>query len=134
MFEHILVPLDGSSLAECVLPHVVDGALNDGLTWSTVQLVPGQRPLAALASLVAPLLGVEDAAALAMMRAEPRELPRALRRAQGPRAGLAIFVDQIEELVTIAEPEEADRFAAVVAELASGTPGLRVLATVRSDC
>ncbi|MBU0703591.1 MAG: universal stress protein, partial [Chloroflexi bacterium] len=23
MFDHILVPLDGSSLAECVLPHVV---------------------------------------------------------------------------------------------------------------
>ncbi len=23
MFKHILVPLDGSSLAECVLPHVV---------------------------------------------------------------------------------------------------------------
>jgi nucleotide-binding universal stress UspA family protein len=29
MFEHILVPLDGSSLAECVLPHVIALATRD---------------------------------------------------------------------------------------------------------
>jgi nucleotide-binding universal stress UspA family protein len=30
MFEHILVPLDGSQLAECVLPHVLTVAHGSG--------------------------------------------------------------------------------------------------------
>lgn len=118
-----------------VLPELADGAFGDGLAWTSVQLVPGQRPVSALASLLAAELG-RDEAALAALCEEPRRLVRELRRGLGDGArkrGLVVFVDQLEELCTIADPGEAGAFAAILAELAAGLPGLRVLATVRSD-
>jgi nucleotide-binding universal stress UspA family protein len=39
MFEHILVPLDGSSLAECVLPHVVAFASAFGSTVTLLRVL-----------------------------------------------------------------------------------------------
>jgi len=47
--------------------------------------------------------------------------------------GLLVFVDQLEELVTLAEPTEAERFAQALEALASAGPRLRVLATARGD-
>ncbi|HEY5947609.1 MAG TPA: SUMF1/EgtB/PvdO family nonheme iron enzyme [Kofleriaceae bacterium] len=116
-----------------VLPHIADGALHDGLAWSSVYLVPSRRPLTALASLLAPLVALDESTTLAMLRDQPREVWRALRRVQGAERGVVIFIDQLEELVTIADRDEASSFCEVVAQLANGTPGLRVIATVRSD-
>ena len=47
MFEHILVPLDGSSLAECVLPHVIALATvhDAGVTLLRVLEEPDRGPL-----------------------------------------------------------------------------------------
>lgn len=52
MFEHILVPLDGSSLAECVLPHVSAlAAIHDSrVTLLRVSAKHGERDRAAFAS------------------------------------------------------------------------------------
>jgi formylglycine-generating enzyme required for sulfatase activity/predicted Ser/Thr protein kinase len=116
-----------------VLPHIASGAMGDKLEWSTIQLVPGQRPLSSLASLLAPRLSLDEAALVAVMRDQPAELLRKLRREHGTKRALAIFVDQFEELVTIADTDEANHFAAVLARLATGTQGVRVIATVRSD-
>jgi nucleotide-binding universal stress UspA family protein len=43
MFEHILVPLDGSSLAECVLPHVVAIARAHGSRVSLLRVLDPAR-------------------------------------------------------------------------------------------
>jgi len=43
MYQHILVPLDGSELAECVLPHVK--AISIGCTVVKVTLIRGVEPL-----------------------------------------------------------------------------------------
>jgi len=43
MYRHILVPLDGSELAECVLPHVK--AISIGCTVVKVTLIRGVEPL-----------------------------------------------------------------------------------------
>jgi formylglycine-generating enzyme required for sulfatase activity len=108
-----------------VLPELAETGL-----WRSVQLVPGRRPLEALARAIASELGGDEAALLAGMREQPAWLARELRR--GSRQGVLVFVDQLEELCTIAERDEAGAFAAVLAELIA-TPGSRVLATVRSD-
>lgn len=115
-----------------VLPHVVDGALGEGLTWGTVQLVPGQRPLATLASILAPYTSLVEPALLERMRDQPADVGRELRRTLGRTRGLVVFVDQLEELVTIADRDEAAAFGRVFAQLA-GTPAIRILATVRGD-
>ena len=112
------------------LPHVADGALRDRLAWSVIQLVPGQRPLSSLAMLLAQHLGCDEDELLATMRDEPRRVLRALQR-EG--RGLLVFIDQLEELVTLADRDEAQQFDALIGELAVGVPGVRVLATVRSD-
>ncbi len=115
-----------------VVPEITEGRSRDGRTWSVVQLVPGHRPLTQLASVLADQLGRDEAALVAIMQDDPRQLVRELRRA-GPDKGIVVFVDQLEELCTIAERSEALAFAAVLAELSTGAPGVRLLATVRSD-
>src|SRR5262249_2904514 len=51
----------------------------------------------------------------------------------GERRGTVVFVDQLEELVTIADPAEARACGAALGQLALGAPGIRLLATVRGD-
>jgi serine/threonine protein kinase len=51
----------------------------------------------------------------------------------GPPRRLLLFVDQLEELLTLSEPEEARVVAAALAALAVRSPSLRVLTTARSD-
>jgi formylglycine-generating enzyme required for sulfatase activity len=116
-----------------VLPHVAEGALGDDLAWSAIAMVPGRRPLTALAHAAAPRLGLDAGALDEAMRAEPVRLVRELRRACGRGGGVVVFVDQLEELATIAEPAEVQAFGAVLGQLAPGAPGIRLLATVRAD-
>src|SRR6185503_4442821 len=51
----------------------------------------------------------------------------------GTERGLIVYVDQLEELVSVSEPAEAARAAEALAELALRAPNLRLLATARSD-
>ncbi len=44
MFEHLLVPLDGSSLAECVLPHALAMAQTLGARVTLLQVVEQEEP------------------------------------------------------------------------------------------
>jgi eukaryotic-like serine/threonine-protein kinase len=111
-----------------VLPAMVDGG-----GWSVVSLVPGQRPVAALASQLADALALDEDVLATTIRERPATLARELRRALGPERGLVIFVDQLEELATLAARADADVTLAALAELATGVPKLRLLATVRSD-
>jgi serine/threonine protein kinase/formylglycine-generating enzyme required for sulfatase activity len=114
-----------------VLPRVVEGALGTA-AWTARELLPGRRPLSALAAALAPLVGVDEAALLDELREAPSELGRRVRAGTGAR-GVLVFVDQLEELLTLAPPGDAERFALALESLAGGGPRLRVLATARGD-
>ncbi|HEY6033159.1 MAG TPA: SUMF1/EgtB/PvdO family nonheme iron enzyme, partial [Kofleriaceae bacterium] len=109
-----------------VVPAIVDGALGDGRTWRAITVVPGRRPLTALASaLDAP--GLE-----ARIADDPGLLARELHHRAGA-GGLVLFIDQMEELVTVGDPDEVAAFDAALARLSEGVAGVRVITTARAD-
>jgi len=116
-----------------LLPMVAEGGLEDGRHWRAVRLVPGRRPLSALAAALAPALETEEEALAEALRAEPTALVRRLRMKLGARDGLLVYVDQLEELVTLAPPAEAELAGQALGALAEGASGVRLLATGRSD-
>jgi formylglycine-generating enzyme required for sulfatase activity len=105
-----------------VVPAIVDGEL--GGAWRALTIVPGARPLTALASA----LGVPTRT----LADHPGQLTRELRRRAGDD-GLVVFVDQLEELITVGDPDEVAALDAGLAGFYDGVPGLRLLATVRAD-
>jgi len=126
-------------------------AEHDG--WSCVEVVPGRHPVRSLAAALAAWTGADEAELAVALRDSPDAVARAIRQRivaqQGPTAAgthdpapgtsrgpprcLLLFVDQLEELLTLSEPEEARVVAAALAALAVRTPAVRVLATGRSD-
>ncbi|WP_224247547.1 nSTAND1 domain-containing NTPase [Hyalangium gracile] len=116
-----------------VIPLITEGALEDGRRWRSVRLVPGRRPVAALAAALAPVLEMEEEPLAEFLHAEPAGLARRLRAKLGAKDGLILYVDQLEELVTLSSPEEATQAGIALGELAEGVTGVRLLATGRSD-
>jgi len=122
-----------SSLCKAgVLTWLVD---NDG--WSCVEVVPGRHPVRALAAALAPWAGLDEAALVEQLRDAPDAVARTIRQhiigdRTTPRR-LLLFVDQLEELLTLAAPEEARVVATALAALAVRSPSMRVLTTARSD-
>ncbi|WP_437685185.1 nSTAND1 domain-containing NTPase [Sorangium sp. So ce176] len=109
----------------------------EGGAWTVVSTRLGRRPLAALASALAGLPGlpggladVREPALVERLRAEPAALGRELSR-HGRR--VLLFVDQLEELCTLADPAEAALAADALAALIGPGGGVRLLATARSD-
>jgi serine/threonine protein kinase/formylglycine-generating enzyme required for sulfatase activity len=122
-----------SSLALAgILSAVREGALCDQRAWQCARLVPGQRPVTALTSALASALGVSESLVDSMASQEPESFGRSLRARLGPR-GLVVYIDQFEELITASPPQEANRTASLLAPLAAGIPGVRLLASARSD-
>ncbi len=113
-----------------LLPRIAEGVL--GGSWRVVTLVPGRHPLGMLSSALAPLLGTSEAQVSEELRAGPQALARLLRSLPQGQSTL-LFVDQLEELLTLAVPEEAALVAESLGRLAEGIPGVRLLATVRGD-
>ncbi len=109
-----------------VLAAVDEGALGEG--WSVISMVPGRRPMTALDHALARAGGGVAG------RESADDLASDLRRQAGSGRGILLFVDQLEELVTLSDPDEAARMADFIGQIAA-TPlgGLRLLATVRSD-
>ena len=117
-----------------VLPLVAEGGVESRATWSIIQVVLGRRPLLGLASaLAAPLATTEAELLRRIKEEEPAALGRALRQQLGENGRLLLFVDQIEQLLTLAEPTEAAAIGQLLESLALGTSAVRWLATVRSD-
>jgi eukaryotic-like serine/threonine-protein kinase len=116
-----------------VLPWLVD---HDG--WSRVDVVPGRQPVRALAAALAGWLDTDEATISAQLRDIPDALARMIRQRASSTADraarrLLLFVDQLEELLTLSDPDEARVVAAALAALAVRAPSVRVLATARSD-
>jgi formylglycine-generating enzyme required for sulfatase activity len=116
-----------------VLPRVAAGALDEGQAWTSVTLWPGHRPLEALAAALAPWLGRKEEELVATFAARPGWLGQAMREAYTRGRGLLLFVDQLEELVTLSEPVQAAHFTRVLGELALPSVGVHVLLAVRGD-
>jgi serine/threonine protein kinase/formylglycine-generating enzyme required for sulfatase activity len=116
-----------------VLPAIDDGALGGGRAWSVVRFVPGRSPLLSLGAALAPLLGMDEAAVVRRLRAHASTISRTIGKRLGESAGLVLFVDQVEELVTMSDPAAAKLTAQALGHLAMGLPGVRLLMTVRSD-
>ena len=116
-----------------VLPWLVD---HDG--WSRVDVIPGRHPVQSLAAALAVWLDTGEAALGTLLRDTPEALARAIHQQASKTAArsarrLLLFVDQLEELLTLSELDEAHVVAAALAALAVRTPSVRVLATARSD-
>ncbi len=116
-----------------ILPRVAQGALDEWRDFSICTLGPGRRPLAALAAALAPVLERPESELELWLRQTPEELGHVLRAAHQKGRGLLLFVDQLEELVTLSELAEGESFARCLDALALPTAGVRVLLAVRGD-
>jgi formylglycine-generating enzyme required for sulfatase activity len=116
------------------MPLVASGALGEGRRWVTPQFVPGRSPLIAMARVLAPIVGTNEEALAAWISTEPSAIARAFQalRQRRPDIGLVVFIDQTEELFTLASPSEANLVGQSLAALAS-IPAARVLAAIRGD-
>ncbi|HEX3764175.1 MAG TPA: serine/threonine-protein kinase, partial [Kofleriaceae bacterium] len=116
-----------------VLPWLAD---HDG--WSRIDLVPGRRPVRSLAAALSGWLATDEQTLDALLRDTPDAFARVIRQQAQPAGDrparrLLLFVDQLEELLTLSEPDEARVVAAALGALAVRVPSVRVLATGRSD-
>jgi serine/threonine protein kinase/formylglycine-generating enzyme required for sulfatase activity len=106
-----------------VVPAIAAGGLGDRRHWRAVALSPGRRPYSALCDALA---------ATAAQRALPAsELLRALR--PGEAGGVLVVVDHLEELITLADPDEARSAAELLAAIGDGVLGWKALLAVRGD-
>ena len=113
--------------------------LGEGRTWQVLQFSPGRRPYSTLLGVLATVWS----SANMVLRRDPTDVTTgvgqggnpwfALSDKLGERAGLVLFIDQLEELITQGDPEEARATALALSQFAAGLPGLRLLATARAD-
>lgn len=140
-----IVGPSGAGKSSFVRAGLVPYLKRSGEGWEAIVLRPGRNPLAALASLVAPLVGSsptveEDLAAqgrlVQRLREEPGYAAAALRsRSRRERRNMLVFVDQFEELYTqVLDPRERAAFTACLASMADDvTSPMRVVLSLRSD-
>nr|MBA3395667.1 serine/threonine-protein kinase PknK [Deltaproteobacteria bacterium] len=113
-----------------VVPAVIEGALGGGRSWDALTMIPGRHPLAALAAAIG------DPTLVGRLLEDPEDLPRELQRRAGDRGenkGIVLFIDQMEELVTVGDPVEVAALDAGLARISEGVPGIRLVTTVRAD-
>jgi eukaryotic-like serine/threonine-protein kinase len=115
-----------------VLPALADGALGEKPSSGIVQLIAGRTPLDSLTAALAPMLGEDAVVVGAALRTEPAALVRALGRRSRILTSV-LFLDQLEELWTIAPEGQGAAILRFIAAVAEHGTSVRVLATVRSD-
>lgn len=115
-----------------VVPIIREGGLGS-TTYQIATLVPGRQPLLALCEAVATAIGRDEQPLLAAIKTDPQSFPRVLRGLLPAGTGLLIFIDQMEELVTIADPHQAKLVGEALGALAGKSGELRLLGTVRAD-
>ena len=116
-----------------VIPGVLEGALGSDRAWQAVTVIPGRRPLVSFAASLAPLLKLEEESVTALLREGFGTAARQIRKQLKAQSGLVIFIDQMEELVTTSDPDEAHALARLLAELCIFTPGIRLIGSARGD-
>ena len=116
-----------------VLPWISDFGLSDDRRWTTVVMTPGKRPVFALAAVLAPYLGVDKDALAVRIRTDWNDVYSELCRRPKIQGPFLIFVDQLEELITLSDKADAEVMATVIESFSIEEPGLRLLATLRAD-
>ena len=114
-----------------VLPQLRAGALEQR-RFEVISLSLGMRPVEAVASALRPWLGVDEPAGALALRTDPEQLA-ARARAAPAGEGRALFVDGLEELVSLASPDDAEALSRFLGALTVRSPGFRFLSTARSD-
>ncbi len=115
------------------VPLILDGAIEPERTWSSAAMMPGRKPLQVLVSVLAGYLDVDEEIIHAMILESAVTFSWYLRKQLSTTRGLVIFIDQLEELVTISDKEQAAQVGSVLAQIAAGIPGVRLLASARGD-
>ncbi len=139
-----IVGPSGAGKSSFVRAGVVPALKRSG-DWEAMVVRPGKNPLAALASLVAPLVGTSGSVAddveeqkklTERLKTEPGFVGAVLRaRARREKKNLLLFVDQFEELYTLV-PDAAERwaFTSCLAAVADDvTSPIRLVLSLRSD-
>ena len=136
----------GAGKSSFVRAGLVPALKRSGEAWEALVIRPGRDPLAALASIVAPLVSSvhlarrmtsqEQSELVERLRAEPGYVGAVLRsRARRERRKILLFVDQFEELYTLV-PDASERlaFTACLSGIADdATSPIRVVLSIRSD-
>ncbi|HYH95296.1 protein kinase domain-containing protein [Hyalangium sp.] len=140
-----VVGTSGAGKSSFVRAGLVPVLKRSGEAWEALVIRPGRSPLAALASIVAPMVGSsttinEDVQAqqqlVERLRNEPGYIGSVLRsRARRERRKILVFIDQFEELYTLV-PDASERraFTACLSGIADdATSPIRVVLSIRSD-
>lgn len=126
--------LGKSSLCRAgVLPRVEEGALGSERRWEAITLLPGRHPLHALALALSPILKEPVAAVSERIQRQPAALASRLDLLLGRERGLLLFIDQMEEFISISIEEEAAAVATVLGAMTDRLASIRLLGTARSD-
>jgi hypothetical protein len=130
-----------SLVAAGLLPRLQAGALEGSENWIWVRFTPAEisdDPFLALAVKLAPLLERPNLRApdlAARFRATPEtleEVSTLILQRRPAKAELLLFIDQFEELFTLANPDCRDAFIALIATAAQ-SHRVRTVTTVRAD-
>jgi serine/threonine protein kinase/formylglycine-generating enzyme required for sulfatase activity len=116
-----------------VVPRAIEGAIDPRREMEHVELVPGRRPLEALSAALAPVLRTGERDVADLVRKDPAALRLELTARLGERRGLLVLVDQLEELLTLSDADEAALVSEALGRLAARNPAIRLLATLRGD-
>ncbi len=140
-----IVGPSGAGKSSFVRAGLVPALKRSGENWDSLVMRPGRSPLAALATLINPLIGtatsvVDDVAEQKKLASkiaqEPGYVGSVLRSlARRDKKNVLVFVDQFEELYTLV-PDAAERkaFTAALAGLADDpTSPIRLVLSIRSD-
>jgi len=135
----------GAGKSSFVRAGLVPVLKRSGEAWEALVIRPGRHPLAALASIIAPLISTsttveEDVKAQSQLverlHAEPGYVGSVLRsRARHQRRKILLFIDQFEELYTLV-PDARERlaFTSCLSGIADdATSPIRVVLSIRSD-
>jgi serine/threonine protein kinase/WD40 repeat protein len=112
---------------------VLAGALLDDREYQLVELQPGHRPARALCDGLSSVLNQPATELFALLRSDPHALARQVQRLPGESGGLLLLFDQLEELLTQSDPDEAELLSEWLGLLTVCAPGLRVLLSARGD-
>jgi eukaryotic-like serine/threonine-protein kinase len=122
-----------SSLCRAGIIPRVESWFSDSRKWRSMTIIPGPHPVISFSASLSVFIQESEKEIEEAIRHEPANIARMLRAASGPEGGLLIFIDQLEELVTLSDPKEAEAIAELLKWLSISTPGVRLLATVRGD-
>lgn len=126
--------LGKSSLCRAgVLPRVEEGALGTERRWEPITLLPGRHPLHALALALSPILKEPVAMLTERIQRQPTAVASRLDSVLGRERGVLLFIDQMEEFISISVEEEAAAVSTMLGAMTDRLASIRLLGTARSD-